>query len=118
MKDVPANRYFPAILCAEHDSPIDALIGLCVPQDEAMDLVAAAWRNGESSCIVTAVDGGRNVAVLRTPDGRWAACNAFLEACCSTRGEAERELQKRLKRGRHGYVGVLHAEFVNRQLAE
>ena len=107
MKDVPAKRYFPAILCAEYDSPIDALIGLCVPQDEAMNLVAASWRNGEAPCIVTTVDGGRSVAVLRTPEGRWAACNAFLDACCSTRSEAERQLQKRLKRGRRGYVGVL-----------
>lgn len=118
MKDVPADRYFPAILCAEYDSPIDALVSLCVPQDEAMDLVSAAWRNGEVSCIVTAVDGGRNVAVLRTPDGRWAACNAFLDACCSTHSEAERELQKRVKRGRRGYVGVLQSEFFSRRSAE
>ena len=107
MNDVPAKRYFPAILCAEYDSPIDALIGLCVPQDEAMNLVAASWRNGEATCLVTTVDGGRSVAVLRTPEGRWAACNAFLDACCSTRSDAERMLQKRLKRGRRGYVGVL-----------
>lgn len=109
MKDVPAGRYFPAILCAEYDSPIDALVGLCVPHDEAMDLVAASWRGGETGCLVTRVDGGRTVAVLPTPDGRWAACNAFLEACCATRSEAERELKKRLKRGRRGFVGVLAA---------
>ena len=107
MKDVPAERYFPAILCAEYDSPIDALIGLCVPHDEAMDLVAASWRGGETSCLVSTLAGGRTVAVLRTPQGRWAACNAFLEACCATRSEAERELKKRLKRGRRGFVGVL-----------
>jgi len=117
MKDVPADRYFPAILCAEYDSPIDALTSLCVPQNEAMDLVAASWRNGEESCIVTAVDGGRSVAVLRTPEGRWAACNAFLDACCSTRSDAERQLQKRLKRGRQGYVGVLQPEFLIRRFA-
>lgn len=118
MQDVPVERYFPAILCAEHDSPIDALLALCVPHDEAMDLVAAAWRNGDASCIVTTVDGGRNVAVLRTAEGRWAACNAFLDACSSTRREAERQLQKRLKRGRRGYVGVLQAELFNRRFAE
>ncbi len=118
MKVVPAERYFPAILCAEYDSPIDALIGLCVAQDEAMNLVAASWRGGESTCIVSTVDGGRSVAVLRTPDGRWAACNAFLDACCATRSEAERQLQKRLKRGRRGYVGVLQSEFFNLRFAE
>ena len=117
MKDVPDERYFPAILCAEYDSPIDALIGLCVAQDEAMNLVAAAWCGGGWTCIVTTVDGGRSVAVMRTPEGRWAACNAFLDACCSTRSEAEQQLHKRLKRGRRGYVGVLQSEFFNRRFA-
>ena len=107
MKESSGVRYFPAIVCAEFDSPIDALISLCVPQDEAMNLVAASWRDGEPSCIVAATDGGRDVAALRTPDGRWAACNAFLEHGCATRREAERQLKKLLKRGRHGIVGVL-----------
>ena len=35
--------YFPAVICAEYDSPIDALIGLHIPQDEAQDLMAASW---------------------------------------------------------------------------
>lgn len=101
------RRYFPAILCVECDSPIDALVALCIPREEAMDLVAASWRNEESFCVMATVDGGRTVAALRTPEGRWAACNAFPEPCYPTRGEAERQLQKLLKRGRRGYVGEL-----------
>ncbi len=100
-------RYFPAIICAEFDSPIDALVSLCVPQDEAMNLVAASWRSGEFACVVATIDGGRSVASLRTPEGRWAACNAFLDYSCPTRGEAERQLHQLLKRGRKGCVGVL-----------
>ncbi|MFZ4537527.1 hypothetical protein [Propionivibrio sp.] len=88
------------------------MVALCVPRDEAMDLVAASWRSEEVICVVAYVDGGRTVAALRTPEGRWAACNAFLDDGCTTRREAERRLQKRLKRGRRGYVGVL----VNRDL--
>lgn len=107
MVDSSATRYFPAIVCAEFDSPIDALISLCVPQDEAMDLVAASWRDGQPSSIVATIDGGREVAALRMPDGRWAACNAFLDYACTTPSEAERKLQKLLKRGRRGMVGVL-----------
>ena len=108
---LPANDkskpYFPAVVCAECDSPIDALLALCVPRDEAMDLVAASWRNDECECILTTVDGGRSVAALRTPAGRWAACHAFLEHASATRSEAERQLRKLLKRGRQGYVGEL-----------
>lgn len=99
--------YFPAIVCVECDSPIDALVTLCVPRDEAMNLVAASWPDSESACILATVDGGRSVAALRTPAGRWAACNAFPEKGCDNRGEAERELRKLLKRGRRGYVAVL-----------
>jgi hypothetical protein len=109
MKDSSAPCYFPAIICAEFDSPIDALISLCVPQDEAMNLVAASWLNGEPACVMATIDGGRNVAVLRTPDGRWAACNAYVEFGSTTRSEAERQLKKLLKRGRRGMVGVLTA---------
>ena len=108
---LPANDksrpYFPAIVCVECDSPIDALLALCVPRDEAMDLVAASWRSDECECILTTVDGGRSVAALRTPAGRWAACHAFLEHASATRSEAERQLRKLLKRGRQGYVGEL-----------
>ena len=111
MKDVPAKHYFPAILCIECDSPIDALVALCVPRDEAMDLVAASWwgdeSGSESVAILATVDGGRRVAAVRTPQGRWAACHAFVDHACATRGEAERQLGKLLKRGRQGYVGVL-----------
>lgn len=109
MEDMTNESYFPAIICAEFDSPIDALIALCVPQDEAMNLVAASWRNADSSCVVATIDGGRNVAALRMPEGRWAACNAFLDFRCSTARDAERQLQKLLKRGRRGCVGTLAA---------
>ena len=111
MTEISNLIYFPAIVCAEHDSPIDALIALCVPQDEALDLVAASWLNGESTCVLTVLDGGRAVAALRTAEGRWAACNAFPEHGCSSRREAERQLQRLLKRGRRGVVGVMPGEF-------
>jgi hypothetical protein len=104
-----AKPYFPAVVCVECDSPIDALLALCVPRDEAMDLVAASWRSDECECILTTVDGGRSVAAIRTPAGRWAACHAFLEHASATRSEAERQLRKLLKRGRQGYVGELPA---------
>lgn len=110
MNESPNERltpYFPAVICAEYDSPIDALVGLHVPQDEAMDLVAASWSGNGAGCVLATVDGGRNVAAILTPAGRWAACNAFVEECCSTRHEAERRLKKLLKRGRRGVVGVL-----------
>lgn len=108
-KEPRTCRYFPAILCVECDSPIDALLALCVPRDEAMDLVEASWADDPSTSLMATLDGGRTVAVLRTPDGRWAACNAFLEHAGSTPREAERQLHKLLKRGRRGYVGVLPA---------
>jgi hypothetical protein len=103
-----ARRYFPAIVCVECDSPIDALVALCVPRDEAMAIVVASWRD-EAACVVASVAGGRAVAALRTAQGRWAACNAFTDHCCATPGEAERQLAKLLKRGRRGLVGVLAA---------
>ena len=99
--------YFPAVLCALCDSPIDALVALCVPRDEAMELVAAAWADDPPSCVLATLDGGRNVAALRTEQGRWAACNAFHELACATRSDAERALQKLLGRRRSGYVGVI-----------
>ena len=108
MPPVPvAPLYFPAIVCVECDSPIDALVALCVPRDEAMDLVAASWRGNQPACVVATVDGGRKVAALRTPEGRWAACNVFLDPCFATPGEAERELSKLLRRGRRGRIGML-----------
>ena len=102
-----AKTYFPAVVCVECDSPIDALLALCVPREEAMDLVAASWRSNACECILTTVDGGRSVAALRTPAGRWVGCHAFLDHACTTRKEAERQLRKLLKRGRQGYVGEL-----------
>lgn len=98
------HGYFPAIVRAERDSPIDALVALCVPRNEAMDLVAASWAASGSSCLLATVDGGRPVVVLRTPEGRWAACNAFLAEISATRQEAAHRLRKHLK-GRHrGFV--------------
>ena len=104
-----ARAYFPAILCAEHDSPIDALLALSVPRDEAMDLVAASWLAGEATCLVAILDGGRPVVVLRTPEGRWAACNAFFSDFSSTPEAAGRRLSKLLKRRRRGYVAWMPA---------
>ncbi|MBA3995580.1 MAG: hypothetical protein C0466_00220 [Candidatus Accumulibacter sp.] len=108
--DLPAVAYFPAIVRDECDSPIDALVLLGVPRDEATDLVAATWNDWDEEaaraqdCILCDIDGGRPVAVLRTPEGRWAACNAFPEKACGERREAERVLAKLLKRGRRGLV--------------
>ena len=110
MNECPSKVYFPAVICAVFESPIDALIGLHVPQEEVMDLVAAAWMGGDAACILASVDGGRTVAAIRLPDGRWAACNAFLEASCASPGEATRRLQKLLKRGRRGMIGTVCGE--------
>ena len=107
MSDTPADCYVPLIVCAEFDSPIDALLSLCVPHDEVMDLVAASWRGGGRDCVATTVDGGRAVAALRLPHGRWAACNAYPRHACATRREAERRLAKLRKRHQQGFVGVL-----------
>ena len=111
MKDHSKKVFFPAIVCAEFDSPIDALVSLCVPYDDAMNVVASSWRSADSACVVATVDGGRTVAALRTGAGRWAACNAFLDHACATHGAAERELSKLLRRGRTGAIGVLAREI-------
>ena len=106
-------RYFPAIVCAEFDSPVDALIGVHVPQDEALDLVMASWHDGPAECVLACVDGGRAVAAIRMESGRWAACNAFPEQGGPSRAEAERRLKKILKRGRRGCVGALPCECID-----
>ncbi|WP_313951522.1 hypothetical protein [Accumulibacter sp.] len=103
------HAYFPAIVRTEHDSPIDALVAACVPRHEAMNLVAASWADEDSSCLVASVDGGRPVVVLRTPGGRWAACNAFVAVLYSTPQQADRRLGELLKGQRHGYVACLPA---------
>ena len=110
---LPCQLYFPAILRVECDSPIDALVAASIPRQEAMDLVAASWGNSEPSCLIAATDGGRPVVVLRTPEGRWAACNAFLDHLCATYEEADRSLSKVLKRNHRGYVAC----FPTRQTA-
>ena len=107
MIDATTECFVPLIACAEFDSPIDALLSLHVPHDEVMDLVAASWLGGERECIATTVDGGRAVAVLRLPNGRWAACNAYPRHAGATRREAERRFAKLRKRQQRGYVGVL-----------
>lgn len=50
--------YFPVVLCVVCNSPIDALVALCVLRGEAMDLVAAAWWRGETGGIVANLQGG------------------------------------------------------------
>ena len=109
MTEASSERFFPLIVCAEFDSPVDALLSLCVAHDEVMNLVTASWLAEWQDCVVTRVDGGRAVAAMRLPEGRWVACNAYLEDGCSTRNEAERRLKKLLKRGRYGCVGALTA---------
>jgi hypothetical protein len=107
--------YFPAVICVEYDSPIDALVGLHVPRDEAMDLVAAACadgRAGEPQCVLARVDGGRHVAAILLPNGRWAACNAFVGQPCATPREAERRLKKLTKHGQRGTVGMMPVDRV------
>ena len=103
------SGYFPAIVCVVCDSAIDALVALCLPRDEAMALVTASWRDGEAAgkCIVATLHGGRPIAVLATPEGRWAACNAFMDELYATPQEAGRRLAQLLKRGRLGYVGYI-----------
>jgi hypothetical protein len=110
------ETYFPAVICAEYDSPIDALLGLHVPQDEAMDLVAAAWADGSARCVLARVDGGRQVAAILLPNGRWAACKAFVEQTCATPREAERRLKKLAKRGQQGTVGMVDTTPADRAI--
>jgi hypothetical protein len=101
------GRYYPAIVRDRFDSPIDALIALGVPSDEATDLVAASWRECGAGSIVTTIPGGRQVAVLAVSSGRWAACAVFLEAHCATQRDAERRLARLLKPGTRGTASVL-----------
>lgn len=108
MKPDFSPAYFPAIICAEFDSPIDALLSLCVPGDEAMNLVTASWVSGVTDCVMTVISGGRPVAVLRTAQGRWAACNAFPEQACASPTEADRRLGKLLRKGKKGMLGCFN----------
>jgi hypothetical protein len=113
MDEQPGGRreiYFPAVIRAEYDSPIDALVGLRVDRDEAMNLVAAAWASESARCVLARLEGGRRVAAILLPGGRWGACDAFTEHSCATPREAERRLGKLAKRGRRGTVGAMPAE--------
>jgi hypothetical protein len=103
------HGYFPAIVRVERDSPIDALVALCVPRHEAMNLVAASWAASASGCLLATLDGGRSVVVLRTAEGRWAACNAYLGLLSATHQEADLRLRKLLKRRDRGYVACAPA---------
>ncbi|MBV5333934.1 hypothetical protein JZU57_01555, partial [bacterium] len=85
------------------------MVALGVPGDEATDLVAASWRvSGADSpwaSIVATTYGSRSVAVVPLVDGRWAACNVFIDTLCVTQPEAERRLARLLKAGTRGTVG-------------
>jgi hypothetical protein len=107
------EAYFPAVILGEYDSPIDALLSLRVPRGEAMDLLAAAWADGCARCVLARVVGGRYVAAMLIPGGRWVACYAFVELSCATPREARRRLDKLAKRGRRGTIGALPAERVH-----
>ena len=109
MPNLPAKIYFPAIICHEFASPVDALIALCIPHDEAMNLVVASWLDPDTAIFQAYVDGARPVAAMRTVAGRWAACNIFPELACPTHAAAIRQLAKLLKRGRQGMIGVINA---------
>ena len=104
--------YLPAIVRAEFDSALDALLALTIPRGEAMDLLVASWLTAEPGCLLTTIDGGRPVVVLRTADGRWAACNAFLHHSCSSHADAERRLRRLLRRQQRGCVACLPAAMV------
>lgn len=108
-----SQLYFPAIVRSEHDSPLDALIAACVPRPEAMDLVAASWAEGDANCLLAFVDGGRTIVVLRTPAGRWAACNAFLGSLYATSQEADQRLGKLCKAHRQAYVASLPSGHID-----
>ena len=112
------HRYFPAVAFAEHDSPIDALVGACVPRAEAMDLVAASWIDGETDALLATLDGGRPIVILRTGNGRWAVCQAFLDEQCATSEEAGQRLARRLKRRERGYVASLPGAWMIREEAQ
>ncbi len=111
MPDCPDFLYFPAVLCGEFDSPVDALRSLCVPHAEAMDLVAASWRGASVLAILAAIDGGRRVAAIPLAAGRWAACHAYPEHAALSRPEAERRLQKFVRGKKRGVLGLLDARL-------
>ena len=80
-----------------------------VPHDDAADAVAAAFLSDgliePGFSVLASVDGGRDVAAVRTALGRWAACNAYPGKACASPLGAERELARLLKRGRRGLLG-------------
>lgn len=103
--------FYPAIVRDRFVSPIDALVALGIPGDESTDLVIASWHTSATDrrvpSIVATTYGGRPVAVVPLADGRWAACNIFLDTLCATAQEAERRLDRLLKPGTRGTACVL-----------
>lgn len=106
--DARLMRHFPAVRCSLHHSPIDALVALGVPREEAMALVTATWHTGGDT-IFARIQGGRPVVAIGVAAGRWAACNAFPDKASTDPGEAKRQLDRLLKRGRQGYVAAASA---------
>jgi len=109
---LPVPAYLPAIVRAEFDSALDALLALTVPRDEAMDLLLASWLSAEPDCLLTTIDGGRAVVVLRAASGRWAACTTFLNHSCDSHADAERRLRRLLRGQQRGHVACLPATVV------
>ena len=70
-------------------------------------MFAAAHWNGDTGCLLATIHGGRHIAAMPTLDGRWAACNAFVDELFATQNEAAIKLDRLLKRGRTGYVGYV-----------
>lgn len=105
-----AGRYYPAIVRAYFDSPIDALVSLGVAHDEAMNLVAASWRAHGPGSLLATLPGDRQLAVVPVSAGRWAACSIFGDAHCATHQDAERRLDRLLRPGMRGIAGVLLLE--------
>jgi hypothetical protein len=89
----PSFRYIPGIIRSEHDAALDALAALDIPRGEVMDLLVAGWGQ-VGAPILAEVDGGRPVAVVPLPDGRWAACNTFPGHASGSHAEASRNLAK------------------------
>jgi hypothetical protein len=78
-----------------------------------MDLVAASWAARDAHCLLAFLDGGRAIIVLRTPAGRWVACNAFLGSLYATSQEADQRLEKLRKPRRHAYVASLPGDHID-----
>lgn len=100
-----ANRqshHYPAVAYAEFDSPIDALIALGIPRDEAQETLVATWSAtyaNHHTAVITATHTEQQylIAALHLPSTRWAACKVFLEKAWSTPREVERRMGQLFK---------------------